>query len=212
MFRVAEGLTKPVLSAGKILRDGANVHLERGNSFMNPPGLPMERVPLELRNNSVYLRSRVPHWAAGSPAPPSGPEGPAQQLWCIDEEAREDAAELPVKDEEASGSGGVAAAADQVPAERRAVDEAPAFGPMMHPGSRVDALKARLKEIGGPIWGTKAQLWARLQERELRHVNAKAIQQGLHERARGRAEGEVAYSPITLPAPVAPSPEDPGAS
>ena len=68
----------------------------------------------------------------------------------------------------------------------------------------MDALKARLKNIGGPIWGTKAQPWARLQECELRHVSAKATKQELHERARGRAEGEVAYSPITLPAPVAP--------
>ena len=27
-------------------------------------------------------------------------------------------------------------------------------------------LKARLKQLSAPIWGTKAQLWERLQERE----------------------------------------------
>ena len=46
MFRVAEGLTKPVLSAGKLLCDGAIAHFEHDNSFMSPLGLPMERVPL----------------------------------------------------------------------------------------------------------------------------------------------------------------------
>ena len=78
MFRVAEGLTKPVISAGNMLRDGGIVHLEHGKSFMSPPGLPMKCVPLELRNNSVYLRPRVAHRASGHPAPHPGPEGSAQ--------------------------------------------------------------------------------------------------------------------------------------
>ena len=62
-----------------------------------------------------------------------------------------------------------------MPAERGAVDEAPAFGPMMHSGSGVDALNPRLKEIGGPIWGTRAQPWAHMQESEMPHVDAKTI-------------------------------------
>ena len=32
--------------------------------------------------------------------------------------------------------------------------------------SKVGDLKARLKQLSAPIWGTKAQLWERLQERE----------------------------------------------
>ena len=36
----------------------------------------------------------------------------------------------------------------------------------LHADSKVSDLKRRLKELHAPVWGTKAQLWERLQERE----------------------------------------------
>ena len=60
-FRLGN-FSKPVLSCGIRVTRGTVIHLEMGNSYMQPPVLPGEaprRIPLVLIGNSFYARVRV---------------------------------------------------------------------------------------------------------------------------------------------------------
>lgn len=48
--------------------------------------------------------------------------------------------------------------------------------PTLNANSRVADLKARLKQLGAPVWGDKARLWSRLQEYEARNAASRNLE------------------------------------
>ena len=64
---------------------------------------------------------------------------------------------------------------------------------------------ARLRELGAPIYGAKAQKWARVLKAENKAAKEEEIQELLKERQTRRREAGEAYVPTLLPAPKAPT-------
>lgn len=72
--------------------------------------------------------------------------------------------------------------------------------------SKVGDLKARLKQLSAPIWGTKAQLWERLQEREAEVEYHRSVEAQKHRREEDlNKDPEGARQPMVLAGPEAPS-------
>ena len=71
--------------------------------------------------------------------------------------------------------------------------------------SSVEMMTARLRELGAPIYGTKAQKWARVLKAENEAAKEEEIQELLKERQTRRREAGEAYVPTLLPAPKAPT-------
>ena len=73
------------------------------------------------------------------------------------------------------------------------------------PESRVDLLKARLKELHEPIWGTKQQLWTRLAKAEAREKARRDELDAAVQRQEARALGQAPADVREVPDVVAPS-------
>ena len=108
------------------------------------------------------------------------------------------------------------AGAQPVETDRAGVIEVPGLAaereaagrPTLQPWSPVEALRARLRELGAPIYGTKQQLWHRLCDWERAEFGKRAQEDFL---ARRRAELQSAVDPVApqlMPVPVPPSPEE----
>merc|ERR1712015_171420 len=98
-----------------------------------------------------------------------------------------------------AGGGDAAAAAEPQP------EAGPTAGTVLWPGSRVDLPRARLKQLGEPIYGTKEVLWTRLSKAE---SALKARQDALREAAarhEAMAAGAPGVEPRVVPGPAAPS-------
>ena len=102
------------------------------------------------------------------------------------------------------------AAAPQADPIQTAADRAIAIdgeGPTLGPGSSVDRMKARLKQLGAPIYGTKSQLWSRLIEKENLVLRKRKEQEYLAAR---RDQLQIANEPTEsaiLGGPEEPTPE-----
>jgi hypothetical protein len=105
----------------------------------------------------------------------SGPEGPGDMAPCWEEDpANHDVVNLQDEDENQPESmvqelpdGMVESSDDEQPEAVRG--NAVGFGeiaPDIGPGAPVKVMRDRLKELGGAIYGTRAQLWERLQKFE----------------------------------------------
>ena len=70
------------------------------------------------------------------------------------------------------------------------------------PFSRVDDLRARLRELGGAIYGTKQELWTRLQKAEAQAARDREVAKALAARREEEMRGEV--TPAAVKAPPAP--------
>ena len=110
-------------------------------------------------------------------------------------------------EEEASGPSGASGQAEHPAAipPQSVVDEPPTHA-ALNPNSRVADMKARLKQLGGRIWGDKARLWERLQEYEARTRASAAIEKELcaREEALNR-DPALGRQPVELKVLVPPS-------
>ena len=86
------------------------------------------------------------------------------------------------------------AAAVAVPPPAPPNPPAIAPAPLLGPRSHVDTLKARLRELREPIYGTKQQLWVRLQKAETKVLADKEEMRILAEQQALRAEGGLTRS------------------
>lgn len=97
-------------------------------------------------------------------------------------------------------------------------EEAVAQGPRAHDpvdvprpqplnaNSRVADLKTRLKQLGAPVWGDKARLWARLQEYEARGKASRDLEAQLQLREEElNRDPALGRQPVELPVPSPPS-------
>ena len=80
----------------------------------------------------------------------------------------------------------------------------------LHPDSKVTEMKRRLKELHAPVWGTKAQLWERLQEREAELEYHRSVERSKAEREEAlNLDPEQARQPMVLEGPDMPSAVEP---
>ena len=84
----------------------------------------------------------------------------------------------------------------------------PVAGEVLHPDSKVETMRARLRELDQPIYGTKEVLWTRLSRAEKvnRAHQEKLIE--LRERHERVVEERPTISPRVVPAPGGPTPEE----
>ena len=83
------------------------------------------------------------------------------------EAAEAAAAAAPVRAAMCPGEAAAAAEPEVIEAEPLAAVAPPAVA-ALGPGSRVELLRGRLRELKEPIWGTKQVLWSRLAKAEIR--------------------------------------------
>ncbi|CAE7848057.1 RE1 [Symbiodinium necroappetens] len=195
-FQVSRSCVKPVVSAGKLLKKGFHAQLTKSGGYVwHPGGLHFE---LTVRGNSTYFWVRnvraVPAEGASQPSSPTTrfrTAAPVEQGGDPDEweqagqEHGDEAAE-----EDVIQIGG------DVNFERRGKSK-------LTPFDKVEKLKARLKELGKPRYGTKAELWSRLEKAEKEHMKTQRQHQ---ERQRKLREG-VAEPVEAPPGPQEPTPE-----
>jgi len=81
-------------------------------------------------------------------------------------------------------------------------------GAVLAPGSRVDLLRARLKELNQAIWGTKQQLWTRLSKAEAQKKADDERIKELRLRQEARASGHGSVPVTTLVVPKSPTREE----
>ena len=158
ILQVSESCVKPVVSAGKFMKKGFTAQLGNGGGYVwHPDGLHFQ---LHVRGNATYF------WVSNVRALPakeaeerrhgSGPrvaapveQEPGQEAW---EMARQEpAGEAEEAEEDVIQIGG------DINFERRGRSK-------LTPFDKVEKLKARLKELGQPRYGNKAQLWHRLEK------------------------------------------------
>ena len=65
--------------------------------------------------------------------------------------------------------------------------------------SRVDDMRARLKELGSAIYGTKEELWARLVKSEAQAKRDREVAEALAQRREEEMRGEVTPAPVRSP-------------
>ena len=99
------------------------------------------------------------------------------------------------------------------PADGGAQEPAPAagdtIGEILHPGSRIKDMQARLRELMQPIYGNKEQLWERLSKAEERHAKHLVYMGELERRQEAARQGqEGAIAMRTVPGPAEPTPEE----
>ena len=80
----------------------------------------------------------------------------------------------------------------------------------LHPHSRVEDLRARLRQFYVPVYGTKATLWARLQVEEKERLKNDGVQAELERRERELSEGVVVVrpGPLMIPGVVMPTAQE----
>ena len=210
----------PILSVGKLLRQGYTAHLDVNGSYLEKHG---KRVMLALVRNSIYLPAEVRPISApiaGTSASAEVP-GPDADM----HEAREGNMH---DTREGSASGNEAILEDLFPEElalenaRLAnppgsgaqeaialpVPQAPAGDMQLHSASRVADMKRRLVELGAPVWGTKAQLWERLQQRTAWEDQKAIVQKALDQREHDLTANPAGdFAPLLFPGVDSPSPE-----
>ena len=197
IFQVSESCVKPVVSAGKFMKKGFTAQLGNGGGYVwHPDGLHFQ---LHVRGNATYF------WVSNVRALPakeaeerrhgSGPrvaapveQEPGQEAW---EMARQEpAGEAEEAEEDVIQIGG------DINFERRGRSK-------LTPFDKVEKLKARLKELGQPRYGNKAQLWHRLEKAEKERQRTLRKHQERQKRLR-EGTAEKATAP---PGPQDPTPE-----
>eukprot|EP00971_Amphidinium_carterae_P107602 2130881-Amphidinium_carterae.1 len=77
--------------------------------------------------------------------------------------------------------------------------------PVLGPGSRLEDLRKRLKELSAPIYGTKETLWKRLMEAEARAEAKRKEEEYLAQRSKELESAGEPKPGMVLPGPDAPS-------
>ena len=145
----------PLLSLGKLMKKG---YVVRGTAEY--PYLlyekTKERIPMKIIRNSLYLEAYVQKIQV---SPVEG-EGEVEPMQVEEEGAEHERPEESVRVGPAEGEG-IA---------------------ILTPNSPVAKLKERLRALKSPVWGTKAQLWQRLYEKEMLLAEERRIKEELDRR------------------------------
>ena len=192
---VISDTVKFVLSMGELAVHGWSCllgelpRLEHSNSAV---------VPLVRQGNTFYLQARL-GWLGDSPWPPMVATATAME-------------------EETPGAASSSSAVSPLmlpplppglpaPAGAEAVPQQVAERPVLSAWSSVGALKGRLKALGGPVYGTKDELWKRLCEWEAIAEKQVRERQWIEARKKAMIDGAL---PVAAELPVAPElPTDP---
>jgi hypothetical protein len=80
---------------------------------------------------------------------------------------------------------------------------------LLHPNSTVALMKKRLKELSCPVYGTKAQLWTRLEEAEKLQRDIGVLKQEMTEREEQLTRNPGgAHRPMMIPGVTPPTPQE----
>eukprot|EP00971_Amphidinium_carterae_P350150 6491406-Amphidinium_carterae.1 len=196
-FVVAD-VAKPVISLGKLRRKGYNICMKDESYIEHPSG---ERVDLCLQNNTWYIKAKIAD-EDKLVAPLS-----AEEMWEYADEQRElEESEswqrVPMRFRNVVGGDvpedpGIAARGDDA-------GEPPA----LNFSATRNQMRARLQLLGASTSGSKAELWARLTNLELRRRRETRRMAQLRERADDLSAGRVPYAPVVLPTPKEPTTEE----
>ena len=197
IFQVSRRCTKPVVSAGKLLKAGFHSQLTQGGGYVwHPSGM---HFALMIKGNATYfwvkgVRALPAHGdseeLAAMPLGVAAPVEEGEQAEAWEEAGREHAPE-DAEEEDVIQIGG------DVNFERRGRSK-------LTPFSKVEAMRKRLGELGQPRYGSKAELWKRLEKAERLHQQTMKKHQ---ERQRRLREGQ--GEPPAVPAgPKDPTPEE----
>ena len=196
-------VSKTVLSFGKLVSSGRfAVEFGPSGAVLRETGSG-KCLPIERHHNTFYLKVRSATCAAiagPTEEPPRVDDMPADAGGAASSSG-------PPRVDERGGGGDVAPPLGAARPADDLVDAAPTPLPGdLRPHSRVEEMRARLRQLSAPIWGTKAILYARLVEYEakaeaekaLREKRAADIDERIGERAPAMAR------PLALP----PAPSD----
>ena len=183
IFQVSRACLKLVVSAGKLIRAGYGAVLSAGGGTLWHPG--GGHIPLKLHGNATYFTAwqlrAVPgnsnhrNHGGGSSMLVAAPVAAAGDVEDEEEAGHDQPDEVQEEPREIIQIGG------DVNFERRGRSS-------LTPFSTVKEMKKRLKELGQVSYGTKEELWKRLEKAERTHVR----EQGRHqERQRRLRAGEV---------------------
>ena len=197
--------SKDLLSTGKVHDAGFDVIMSRKHGcFIGKGDLSIvtgndyKKVCMERRGNTFGLRVRtqdplqVLH----------GKVEPVQSIMVAESSPKPSAA----ASSSASGSAPVSGdVPEQDALQSPPVEKAFVAQSALGPDSRADLLRARLKELGEKVWGTKQILWTRLQKAEKRKEIEIAAAKAAEDHAERQALGKAPADVKGVPAPVAPS-------
>ncbi|CAK0827956.1 unnamed protein product [Prorocentrum cordatum] len=209
-FRLGDAVSKPILSLLEVMGKGAEFWLSAKTGMCMYPGGDLSKgIPLTRKNNTLGFNAKTfktateakefaasvntneqqeeafapTPGAAGSGAATAAPAAPAV------------AASDPARDGAAEGAGGERLA--RHPVLLREGQEI-----VLHPSSRVEDMRARLKEMGQPIYGRKDELWARLSDAERRptahHMKMKELERRHEESVQGGNETTKPHKTLTF--------------
>ena len=215
-FRVAD-VREPLLSAGKVVRNGGVIHLDAGNSYL---ALGTRRVAIEAHGNRFHLRALPGDGlvaaavadAACAAAPPAVLPAPAPAPDPSSTSSSSFLADTPMQGaggdgEEPAVVGPPVDAVDIVPRPRPTSGEQ-AGERKLYAWSLAKDLRARLAELGQPSYGDKDTLWLRLKKaEEARQRDLEVAEALAQQQARGVDLAQVA-EPRGPPVPGEPSAEE----
>eukprot|EP00439_Symbiodinium_sp_Y106_P052723 s3817_g7.t1 len=187
VFQVSRACLKLVVSAGKLIRAGYGAVLSAGGGTLWHPG--GGHIPLKLRGNATYFTA----WHVRAVSCSNNPEhnvGGMMVAAPVDAEN-----EVDENDDAGQGMQGQAQPEQEeviqiggdVNFERRGKSS-------LTPFSTVRQMKQRLKELGQVGYGTKEELWKRLEKAERTHLREQGRHQERQRRLRA-GEAEPARAP-----------------
>ena len=197
----------PLLSLGKLIRAGCTIGDRNGLPCLERLG---KRIPLALRRNSLYLYATFADVLGWTDRPLIAPvaEEEADLEMPNAEPAAPDGqgdADLPVPAEAVPEA--QPEPAEAVPAAEE--DDVPVFlgTTPLHPGSRLEAMRQRLRELRGAVYGRKSELWTRLQRYEKARLRENVAQAEIERRERELADGppSVRPGPLMIPGVTTPT-------
>ena len=212
----------PILSVGKLLRKGFTAFLSGGESYLEHNG---RRTPIHLIRNSLYLDADV---CSIEQQESSGESDVVDELaWYS--QANADSSDIvqydpymsvdPVLSEEQSlglsqsVEDSESSQGHELESHEREYPEGELAvfwrGVRLNSNSLVTHMKGRLKELSAPGWGTKSQLWKRLQERTKLDNEARAIADVLAQRESDLTNPSLPPAlPLVMPGVSAPTDEE----
>ncbi|CAK0790198.1 unnamed protein product, partial [Prorocentrum cordatum] len=215
-FRLGDTVSKPILSLLEVMDKGAEFWLSAKTGMCMYPGGDLNKgIPLTRKNNTLGFNAKTFKTAAEA------------KEFAASVNANEQQEEAFVPTPGAAGSGAATAA----PAAPAAAASAPERGGaaesagrerlarhpvvlregqeiVLHPSSRVEDMRARLKEMGQPIYGRKDELWARLSDAERRLTAHHLKMKELERRHDESVQGGPTIAPREVAGPAAPTDEE----
>ena len=198
--RVGETLRKPILSLLSVMDGNTDFWLSKQGMLMYPGGDLTNPIPLTRRNNTLGMMTET--------------FSSSQEARNFVHSVNANEADPPAEPSVIPGSSGSGGAQPQVePIGAEAPDVAEVAQPshpgmVLHPDSRVEDMRRRLRELGQPVGGRKDDIWSRLSRAEAKlkeHNDKMELLRLRHEQA---VENGPTVEPRTLPGPREPTAEE----